>query len=441
MTRRHQIIALLAAIAVAVVAVVALLLLRHHGNPGQSHYRPPVSITPGASPSLPGPPPSPVAASARLTDILADMHTHAFNPAAPPTKGSSAVGGLFINWRGTWDGSLTTAAANTNVQTSGVSDDTTGASPRHDPVTDLMYLRNLRAYQAAHPGDPTFDLDATRMDPIVRAEFAGYTYYRSWIYFQLRDLDRFRPGAGWDQLARHFVEGVYRGFYDTGSGTIVDRSHSYYRVDFAAESAAAFADAGARYGEPDLTGAARSTTAYLLAHAADPTTHLFPLQVGNDSSVQQAQIKVGEQAQTLDSLLTVYDRLRSPQILTAVHQAVDELYSPQLGLLDTRNGGFFFAVDADGSNLRTAYKESRQAWMLQLLRHLDTDAGGQAQRIADMTIIVTDRLWQSPLHGYVYRTTPTFGVYVNHSGQGHSSVQEDFVTSEAMGIAGTVLAP
>jgi hypothetical protein len=438
MPRRRLVVAALAALAAVVVVVVLVLVLRRHGNPGYSHYHPP-TVPP--LPSAPVTLPTPGTASARLTDILADMHAHAFNPSAPPTKGSSVTGGLFINWRGTWNGSLVAAAANTNIQTSGLTDDTTGASPRHDPVTDLMYLRNLRAYQVDHPGDHRFDADAARMDPIVRAEFAGYTYYRSWIYFQLRDLDRFQPGTGWDQVARHFVEGAYHGYYDTGTGMVRDRSHSWFRTDFAAESAAAFADAGARYGEPALTAAASSTVSHLLSQDADPTTHLFPLQVNTDGSVNQAEVKVGEQAQTLDSLLTVYDHLRTPAILTEVRQAADEMYSPQLGLHDTANGGFFSAVNADGSRLQHSYKESRQAWMLQMLRHLDADAGGQADRIAEMATVVTDRLWQSSLDGYVYRTTPAFGIYVNHSGPGHTSVAEDFVTSEAMGIAGNVLAP
>src|SRR4029077_8251103 len=115
-------------------------------------------------------------------------------------------------------------------------------------------------------------------------EFAKSSYYRSWTYFQLRDLDRFQPGMGWDKPARYFADAVYRSFYNTGAGTVVDKSHTYYRTDFAAETAAALADAGSRYQEPDLTAAARSITANLLAHAADARTHLFPLKVGNDGS-------------------------------------------------------------------------------------------------------------------------------------------------------------
>jgi len=108
----------------------------------------------------------------------------------------------------------------------------------------------------------------------------------------------------------------------------------------------------------------------------DPNTHLYPLQMnyqqGGDG-VGQAQIKIGEQAQTLDSLLTVYDHIRIPQILTAVKAAVDEMYNPALGLQDALNGGFFYSVDFDGKGLQSAYKESRQGWMVQLLGHLNAN--------------------------------------------------------------------
>ncbi len=446
MTRRQQgLIALLAMTAV-VAAVVLLVVVRGPGSGTAS--TPQITWPATTAPTHPASGNAvaqiPATAAKRLADILNEMHGSAFNPNAPATKGSSLSGGLFVNWRGDWNGDLSTASDNTNVQTNGSSDDQNGASPRHDPVTDLMYLRTLRAYMANFPSSHAFDGDAARMDPLVRAEFAGYTYYRSWIYFQLRDLDRFQPNAGWDALAHHFVDAVYHNFYNPSAGTVVDKSHNNYRTDFAAESAAAFADAGTRYNDSSLTAAARSTAQHLLAHAADPSTHLYPLQMNwseSGDSVGQAQIKMGEQAQTLDALLTVYDHLKEPQILTAARGAVDELYSPSLGLYDTLLGGFFFSVDADGKGPQKAYKESRQAWMLQTLGHLNREVGGQDQRIAQMQTVVLDKLWQSALQGYVYRTTPSFGVYTNHSGGNHASVDENFITSEAMGIAGNVLAP
>jgi hypothetical protein len=447
MTRRQVGVLTLAAIT-AVIAVVLVMAVGRGSPPPQSQTSP--SIT--GFPTLPAqpstgthtPPPVDVKSLTRLADILNTMHQDAFNAQAPSTKGSSLPGGLYINWRGDWDGDPSTASDNTNIQTSGSSDDQTGASPRHDPVVDLMYLRNLRAFMYYAPNDHSFDGDAARMDPIVRAEFAGYTYYRSWIYFQLLDLNAFQPHKGWDVLAEHFVQGVYHGFYNSAAGTIIDKSHNNYRTDFAAESAAAFADAGARFNDSAMTAAAKSITEHLLTYAQDPNTHLYPLQMnyqqGGDA-VGQAQIKIGEQAQTLDALLTVYDHVRIPQILTAVKAAVDEMYNPALGLHDSLNGGFFYSVDYDGKGLQSAYKESRQAWMVQLLGHLDADAGGQAQRLADMTAVVANKMWQNALHGYVYRTSDNWGVYTNHSGPNHTAVDENFVTSEAMGIAGNVLAP
>jgi hypothetical protein len=446
MTRRQQgIIALIAT--TAVVAVVLVLVV------GRGQNSPPTSTPSFSLPSSPLPTAAPTTATApgatamqRLADILNDMHQDGFNPQAPSTKSSSLPGGLFVNWRGDWDGDLSTAGDNTNVQTSGVSDDQAGSSPRHDPVTDLMYMRNLRAYMHYAPNDHAFDADAARMEPIVKAEFAGYTYYRAWIYFQLRDLATFDPSGGWDQLAHNYVEAVYKNFYNTSAGTVIDKSHNNYRTDFAAESAAAFADAGARYNDPQLTQAARSTAEHLLSQAADPNTHLFPLQMnistnGGADQIGDPQIKMGEEAQTLDSLLTVYDHIHIPQILTAVTAAVNELYNPKLGIHDPLAGGFFFDIQSDGSGLQSAYKETRQAWMLQTLNHLNREIGGQAQRIAEMTNVVLDKMWQSSISGYVYRTTDGWGIYTNHSGPSHTAVPENFVTSEAMGIAGNVLVP
>jgi len=54
---------------------------------------------------------------------------------------------------------------------------------------------------------------------------------------------------------------------------------------------------------------------------------------------------------------------------------------------------------------------------------------------------VIDDLWQKALGGYVYRVTPSFAVMHTGNGPNHTSVDEDFVTSEAMGIVGNVLAP
>jgi hypothetical protein len=380
------------------------------------------------------------ATASRIHDILQSMHAHAFNPQAPPAKGASHPGGLFVNWRGTWNGDLGTAASNTNVQTNGLSDSQAGANPRHDPLTDLVYLRNLYAYRASHPAHNEYAQDLDRMEPIVKEEYAQSSYYRCWVYFQFRDLDRLGPGRGWGAIAAHFASGAYQHFYDRQAGTFVDQGTSTYRTDFAGECGAMLIDAGRRQGNADWTRAGGSTLSHLIQRAQNPTTHLFPLQMRlgqQQDTVVQAQMKMGEEAQLLDSFLDAYDVTADRRYLTTAIQATESLYDPAIGLWDKTNGGFFFSVDADGRNLESAYKETRQAWMLPLLRHLTRVDGGAQWAVREQTMvsIVRDRLWQASISGFPYRETPGFGIHESSAGHGHDRVAENFVSSEAMGIA------
>ena len=396
--------------------------------------------------SAPTPAPGSVAASepataARIFDILQEMNANAFNPQAPPVGGASRPGGLFINWRGTWPGDFATAAANTNIKESGLSDQQAGSAPRHDPLTDLTYLVNLYAYQAIYPHNQAFAPDVTRMEPIVKQEYANVGYYRCWVYFQLRDLGELQPAQGWDAIAARFAASVYQHFYDSQAGAIADPRHNgVYRTDYAAECGAMLIDAGQRTHDAAWIRAGSSTLAHLVQRAQNPQTHLFPLQMKlgpTQDMVVQAQLKVGEEAQLLNSFLDAYDLAGNKSYLNAVVQAVNSLYSPAIGLRDRGRGGFFFSVSADGRHLNTHYKESRQAWMLPLLQHLARIEGGGvwAGRQEEMLAVMRDKLWQPSIHGYPYRESPSFAIYQSHNGPGRTRVVEDWVTSEAMGIA------
>jgi hypothetical protein len=386
------------------------------------------------------------ATAARVYDVLQDMSVNAFNPSAPPVNGAVHPGGLFINWRGSWSGDSATATANTNIQESGLTDQEAGSSSRHDPQTDLTYLVNLYAFQAIYPQDGQFAADAARMEPVVKQEWDTGSYYRCWVYFQFRDLDQLRPGQGWAAIADRFAAGVYQYYYNSQAGAIADPRHDgIYRTDFAAECGAMLIDAGYREHNAAFISAGNSALAHLLRRAQNPQTHLFPLQLrlgpGRDTVVQ-AQVTVGEEAQLLSSFLDAYDLTKNKSYLNAVVQAADSMYSPAIGLWDTVHGGFFFSVDADGSDLDAHYKESRQAWMLPLLAQLARieHGGVWAGREQQMLTVVRGMLWQPSIDGYAYRVTPSFDIYQSTDGPGHSRVTEDWVTSEAMGIACEALA-
>jgi hypothetical protein len=381
------------------------------------------------------------ATAARIYDVLQDMNADAFNPLAPPVSGASTPGGLFINWRGSWDGNHSTTSSNTNIQENGLSDQQAGGAPRHDPMTDLTYLVSLYAYQAINPQDRRFAADATRMEPIVRREFAAGSYYRCWVYFQLRDLAELRSGQGWDTIADRFAGAVYQGYYNRSAGTVADPRHGEsYRTDYAGECGAMLIDAGYRQHDAALTMAGESTLDHLLRQAQNPRTSLFPLQMRlgpRRDTVVQAEVMMGSEAQLLSAYLDAYDLTRNPGYLDAVIRAVDSLYSPGTGLWDKDHGGFFASVDSGGSHLNTHYKEVRQAWMLPLLTHLAriTRGGVWAARQQQMLAVVRDKLWQPGISGYPYRETPDFMLYQSSDGPHHSRVTEDWVTSEAMGIA------
>jgi hypothetical protein len=409
---------------------------------------------PSPAPTVTVSPPVPVpgspaarapATAARIYDVLQDMSVNAFNPSAPPVSGSSRPGGLFINWRGSWNGDSATATANTNIQESGQTDQEAGSTSRHDPLTDLTYLVNLYAFQAIYPQDRQFAADAARMEPVVKQEWDTGSYYRCWVYFQFTDLNQLQPGQGWAAIADRFAAGVYGYYYNSQTGAIADPRHNgVYRSDFAAECGAMLIDAGYREHNAAFIAAGNSALGHLLQRAQNPQTHLFPLQMQLGrvrDTVVQSQVTVGEEAQLLDAFLDAYDLTKNKSYLEAVVRAVDSMYSPAIGLWDEVHGGFFFSVDADGSGLNTHYKESRQAWMLPLLAQLARieHGGVWAAREQQMLTVVRDMLWQPSIDGYAYRVTPSFSIYQSTDGPGHSLVNEDWVTSEAMGIAGESL--
>jgi hypothetical protein len=369
----------------------------------------------------------------RVIDILTTMHTHAFNPHAPIVKGNGQAppGGLYINWRGAWDG-VSNPGANTNISTAGVSDEEAGLTVRHDPLTDLVYLRDLVVYRALDPNGPSFSADISRIEPIVVAEFDDYRYYRAWVYFELLDLDRYDPGQGWAARAERMAAAVAAAWSST-RGVIVQASDGSYRPDYEAESAAMLVDAGKRFGQPTWVTEGHATATQLLSAARDGTTGLFDGQIAANGSVSQAQMKVGATAQLLNALLTVYDVTGDRVVLDAVETAVTTMNAPQPGLHDDLNGGFFFGADANGSHLRPQYKETRQGWMLPLLQHLNKIDGQQTARIDEMTTVVRDKLYRASSQGYVYRVAPDFSDYQTKAGD------ENFVSTEAMGLAGQTL--
>lgn len=377
----------------------------------------------------------------RAATVVDSLAAHAWNANAPARRGGSS-GGVYINWRPMWDGAIPTATL-TNVGTDGRSDSQAGHAERHDPLADLLTLRGILGYFAAGGHNARAHQLACRLRPVVAQEFAAYGVDRAWVYGVLVDLSGLDSQGPWLQDAHGYAQLLARIYVDPASGVQHQPTSGVYRSDYAAETAAALADAGARFLRPDWTELGRRAAIALVQRAADPTTGLLPgtmtVAPGPRDTVSDPFVKIGAQAQALNALLTVYDLTHEASLLAAVTKAATTLDNPAVGVHDTAHGGWFFGLDASGTGVNTTYKETRQAWMLQLAKHLQSTTGRDILGVTGLETLVGDQLIRTNGAGYAYRVAPDFSPYM-HVVNG-SPLVEDWISTEGTGIALTVLLP
>ena len=374
---------------------------------------------------------------ARMRAVVLALAGHAWNPAAPIAKGAPTRGGVFVNWRAAWNGRSAAGPA-TNIATSGVSDADAGTDARHDPLADLIILRDIDGYLATGARDDSVVQLECRLRPIVAGEFNAYGVDRGWIYSQLIDLSELDDGGPWLAAAQHYADLLSRGYIDPVTGAEREPRTGDYRSDYAAETAAALVDAGHRFGRPDWVAQGSRAARYLVMHAADAGTGLYAgeLHVNATAShddVVDPLVKVGAQAQLLDSLLSVYDETRDVELLDAVQRSVAALDNPSLGVADNQSGGYYYALNASGTGVRTEYKETRQAWMLPLFQRLQHDSPDGSARTEQFAAFVRDGLFRPTGQGYVYRVAPDLRDYT--SSVNGATLSENWISSEATGIA------
>ncbi len=362
--------------------------------------------------------------------VLSTFAAVGWNPTAPPVRPSTLTGGLFVNYRTTWNGK-DDSAGNTNVTTLGESDADNGRVARHDPLTDLALLRNIDALESTGYQNPEVDQLRCRLQPVVEAEFATYGVVRGWVYNDLVDLSHLDSAGPWAISAKTFATLLAKRFADGIS------PGSSFRPDWIAESAAALTDAGQRFGQPGWTAIGHALAQQLISTCADPVTGFFSgaaeLSGAGPATVNDPLVKVGSQAQLVDALLDVYDDTHDEKVLSAVRKNLTALQSAKIGVVDTVNGGWFYAVNANGTGVRTSYKETRQAWLLPLFRHAARERLLPSPVVNTMATIVRQNLYQTNSRGYVYRVRPDWTPFV--STQGGKRVEENWVSSEATGIA------
>lgn len=358
---------------------------------------------------------------------------------------------------------------------------------RHDPTTDITYLRNLLDYQAL-VGSHSYDDDIATMTPIVYQNFWKYSSYKAWPYFEMIRLHIRQPNQGWGAAAAFTAASIYKNFYDSTSGAIVDKSKTpnSYTVSYALQAAVVLLDAAQRFDGLSVTGlsgsaptsltitnaafapAGRSAVSYMLTNGAtNATTGLlakalvwnYPSTdtVAPDTSTGELN-RSGEGGQDLDYFCRAYQLAPSISgLLTEIRKYAESSLNTY-GLYDTVNGGFFQSLEYNGTNLNTAYKEvGRQAhWLRALNRMVVCDPGGSDSHSVSWSTW-RNRLLNTAAFRYfsttppcsgssypggcVYRLYNNFNLYVDtDTGKAADYTTEHWVTSEACGIvAGALL--
>jgi hypothetical protein len=386
-----------------------------------------------------------------VRDMMANIHDNGFNPAA---------NGLYINWR------YGTKPLQANFNGSGKTDAESGARPRHDVLTDQRYLHNLLLYKHLHPSDTAFDSDLERFRKIVHDEFENSRNERGWLYDEFIDMYRLSGDDFYKQTARSLVEsyaaGISKGPAPVNFKKNANHPGGYYRVDNMLQQGAALIQASREFHKPEWETLGRRMVDFIYDHAWFKPYHCFAITMDNlllpdgslnpdetiyrDSTgrytVDGGVVRLGGIGQIITSLLHAYQATRDKLCLDRATDLLDVL-SPDrntLGLWDTRNLGYFNAIVFPGKSysdpgkpkLSDSKKESgRQAHMLEAVALANRLTGNRYRKLEDdLVTVVTTKAYFAAGRGVPYEQAADWSLLALKNG-----VNEDWVTSEAMGIA------
>ena len=343
--------------------------------------------------------------------VLDEIDAHGWNP---------TVGGLYINW---------------SVDNPAVVNQPGGDPTRHDGLTDLRDLVNMRWYGARHPGDSSQAAATARLEPVVLSEFSHYASDKGWVYWQLLRLGALTGNPAWtadaQALATHLAAiidpgtGVSHGPLTASTAEAAASCPDGYRVDHDLESGLALVDAGARFGNPAWSAAGGHEVDVVVGQTFNTTYHLFA-RIVCQGAVWDAHAKLGEQADDVTALLDAGTVTHNAAYIARATEMLDALAGPASGLHDLAGGGYFFSLDMGSGVVDSSYKETRQLTLLSDFHRANALTGGRyAGAEAEMLRVAFQMETATPLPGYPYREAPQFGFFK----------AERWITTESAGIA------
>ena len=397
------------------------------------------------------------AANTLIVAMLTNLKTYGWdnNPGI-----NGGLGGLWINWR------YGTNPLQVNLNGTGQPDDSTINPPRHDVLTDLRYLHNLLLYHQQNPHDTQFASETIKYTAIVKMEYSNSSNERGWIFDELLDISRLSQDSAFAQdaqnLAQNYFNAVTKSPAPIEYKTSATHPNGYYRVDLEVENGAALIQAGTLFHQPTWVTQGQQTVAFVFAHAYIPAYHTLTFEMDNvlnadgtinadetiyrdtyqHTRVDGSIVRVGATALEVLSLLHAYMVLHDAALLQHAQDLLSPLTSSNnlLGLWDAQNGGYYTSATFHGNDIQnpgqpkvpTTNKEAgRQLQMLEAFRVADSLTNNSYLTMQNaMAHVLLTKAYYAPGHGILYATTATWAPAPLKSG-----VAQDWVTTEAMGIA------
>jgi hypothetical protein len=387
--------------------------------------------------------------------ILNNIKANGFNPNANINNG---LGGLYINWR------YGTNPLETNVNGTGVTDESSDAPVRHDDLTDLRYMHNLWSYKAEHPKDGRFDDELKRYTPIIQYEFRDSSNERGWIYDIFMDIYNLSHDHFYKDAALNLVQS-YAKAYDPQIGTIYKKNSSKnmlgsYRVDNTLEAGCALIQAGTLTHNADWVQKGKNILQFLYRHAYIARYHTFPAQIGpvllpsgqldtrqlfytgtnKHYTVDGSIVRMGNISQIAISLLDTYKITHESEYLNKAIDLLTPFSLPgnELGMWDNEHGGYFYSLNLSGPSpsdpgtgtVNKDHKEAgRQATMLQAYHLANQLTHSRYQAMEDrMLDVALNHIYVPQIQGSTYEVNAdwSFQMFKNDT-------YNNMATTEAMG--------
>lgn len=352
--------------------------------------------------------------------VISNMWTHAWNTQAATKQHNQSyliTGGMYINWDQNINWSsydqytdINMASVDSNMPAHGLT-----SINLHDPQVCLQYLRTVSQYKNNAPNDHTFDgnnaagymsvssmVDHVYNDFLPRytsGTFGGYSNPKGWVYFALLDCYlnlQYSPLLTATQLT-HLQQAAlyqawtyYNSWYDSTAQVFGDTGSHTYQPSQSLLMCAALLDACQRWSTQITTGmfylasgAAQSPTLWTNAANAgiasiasrgsfNATTGLFygvmNIKDGlTTDTINSTQAKLGDLAEVAQAYIRLYNLTGTSTYLTNANNLLKTL---ELLFWDNQFGGYWFAINGDGTGLVTNYKECRATAHMLIAYHM-----------------------------------------------------------------------